>query len=212
MARELALPFEGNTTRETLTMDPRAGKAAGRRCAGWCLPMLVMLLACCVTAAADIAPDPAALAARIHQEVNLAREREGLSPLAWHGELAAIAQTHSADMVGRDYFSHASPEGTSMRERYAQAAYECAVQVGEEIYVGAENIAMHTLYRRVRIDSAGRRHYDWLDDAALARKVVNGWLQSAGHRQNILAPHWQREGIGLAFNADYEVLITQNFC
>jgi len=193
-------------------MDHRGGKVADKRHAGRWLPMLVMLLGWCLTAMADIAPDAAALAARIHQEVNLAREREGLPPLAWHGELAAIAQKHSTDMVGRDYFSHASPEGTSMRERYEQAAYECAVQVGEEIYVGAENIAMHTLYRRVRIDSAGRRHYDWLDDAALARKVVSGWLQSAGHRQNMLAPHWQREGIGLAFNADYEVLITQNFC
>ncbi len=172
----------------------------------------IALLVCCLPALAATAPDPAALAARIHQEVNIARHAQGLAPLAWDPALASIAQDHSSDMARRHYFSHASPDGASMRERYAQAAYECSLQAGDEILLGAENIAMHTLYRRKRIDSDGQRHYEWLDDAALARRVVQGWLESAGHRRNILTVHWQHEGVGIAINADNEVLITQNFC
>ena len=174
--------------------------------------ILILLLGGSLPVLAATAPDPVALAARIHQEVNIARREQGLPLLAWEPALGDIAQQHSIDMARRRYFSHASPEGTSMRERYAQAAFECEVQVGEEIHLGAENIALHSLYRRKRIDSDGQRHYEWLDDAALARRVVQGWLASAGHRRNILSVHWRREGIGIAINVDNDVLITQNFC
>ena len=176
------------------------------------LVLAVAWLLAGTAASAGVAPDPVALAARIHDEVNLARRAHGLPPLAWEAPLAGIAAAHSTDMARRHYFSHASPEGQTMRERYAAGAFECRVQRGDDIHLGAENIAMHTLYARVRIDAQGRRRHEWLDDAALARKVVAAWLDSAGHRSNLLAPHWQREGIGLAFNADDEVFVTQNFC
>lgn len=174
--------------------------------------LYAVLLACTLAAQAAPAPDPAALAARIHQEVNAARAQQGLPPLSWQAALADIARGHSRDMAAQDYFAHTSPAGKSMRDRYTQAGYECAQRVGSEIHLGAENIAMHTLYRQVVIGSNGQRDYEWLDDAALARKVVAGWMESAGHRRNILSPTWQHEGIGLAFNAAFEVLITQNFC
>lgn len=176
------------------------------------LPLLTLLLVTNLPGATNVAPDPQALARRIHQEVNIARAREGLPPLAWDGDLATIAQAHSADMVARDYFSHANPEGRSMRERYEAAGYACTVAVGTQIYVGAENIAMHTLYERFHLEPDGGRRYEWLDDAALARRVVAGWMESAGHRRNLLASHWRSEGLGLAFNTVHEVLITQNFC
>lgn len=177
-----------------------------------CLAAAMLCVIAARLPAAGVTPDPVALAARIHQEVNLARSRAGLPPLAWQAELATVAQAHSADMVRRDYFAHTDPDGDSMGERYLQAGYECHVQVGQEIHLGAENIALHALFSRMLIGSDGKRRYEWLDDAALARKVVDAWMQSEGHRRNLLAPQWRVEGIGLAFNDAWDVLITQNFC
>jgi uncharacterized protein YkwD len=49
-------------------------------------------------------------------------------------------------------------------------------------------------------------------DAALARRTVEGWMASSGHRANILTPQWHRQGIGVEIRSDNRVLITQNFC
>ncbi len=37
-------------------------------------------------------------------------------------------------------------------------------------------------------------------------------MKSPGHRENILTPHWKREGIGVEIAPDDNVYITQNFC
>jgi len=37
-------------------------------------------------------------------------------------------------------------------------------------------------------------------------------MQSTGHRENILTPHWRRQGIGVGIDPDNRVLVTQNFC
>jgi uncharacterized protein YkwD len=37
-------------------------------------------------------------------------------------------------------------------------------------------------------------------------------MNRRGHRQNILTPHWETEGIGVFITPDGRVLLTQNFC
>lgn len=148
------------------------------------------------------------LAARLHAEVVAARTAAGLAPLAWDEALATIAATHSADMARRGYFGHTSPEGRGFQARYAAAGYACRVQVGTRIHLGAENLAQRE--RRV----AGRVPDDarsWPDTAQLARAIVAGWMASPGHRQNLLAPHWRRVGIGVHATAS-RILVTQDFC
>ncbi|MBS1128555.1 MAG: serine protease, partial [Nitrospirae bacterium] len=39
-----------------------------------------------------------------------------------------------------------------------------------------------------------------------------GWMNSQGHRKNILTPHWLNQGIGVFISTDDTVYITQNFC
>ena len=58
----------------------------------------------------------------------------------------------------------------------------------------------------------GVAYYDWNSPEAIARQTVDGWMQSAGHRKNILSPQWKREGIGVEIAPDNRVLITQDSC
>ena len=148
---------------------------------------------------------------RIHDRINAVRKGQGLPALLFDRKLAAIARNHSTDMSKRGYFSHSSPEGRDFTYRYRQAGYTCAVARGTVIYGGAENIALNNLYRSVTIID-GRSYHDWSSAAAIAESTVEGWMNSSGHRKNILAPQWSCEGIGVHIGSDDRVLITQNFC
>jgi uncharacterized protein YkwD len=46
----------------------------------------------------------------------------------------------------------------------------------------------------------------------LAEVVVDGWMDSPGHRENILEDGYGLQGIGVAISSDEEVFVTQNFC
>jgi uncharacterized protein YkwD len=46
----------------------------------------------------------------------------------------------------------------------------------------------------------------------IASQTVNGWMNSPGHRENVLDKGYDREGIGVAIGANEAVYVTQNFC
>lgn len=148
---------------------------------------------------------------RIHALINHERARQGLPSLAWDEALARVARGHSKDMAGRAYFSHNSPEGLDFSYRYREQGYTCALQIGQTIHAGAENIALASLYRSVTTIN-GVAYYDWSSSEQIAASTVQGWMNSPGHRKNILAPHWLNQGIGAYISADDKVHITQNFC
>jgi uncharacterized protein YkwD len=173
------------------------------------LPALLLAVAC--AAAARPAIDPADLARRIHGRINAERARMKLPALAWDGALARIAAAHSRDMAKRGYVAHQSPEGNGFSYRYRQGGYSCAIRQGRTLHKGAENIALGSLYASVRTVN-GVATYDWNSAEELARRAVEGWMSSPGHRRNILTPYWRHEGIGVAIGADSRVYITQNFC
>jgi uncharacterized protein YkwD len=148
----------------------------------------------------------------IHDLINRERQKHGLSPLVWNDTLSIIARKHSQDMARRNYFSHDTPEGHDFSYRYGQAGYSCAVRgQGNIYYIGAENIFQNNLYDRV-VFVDGVVHYDWNSEGKIAKTTVRGWMDSKGHRKNILTPHWRSEGIGVAIAPDGKVYITQNFC
>jgi uncharacterized protein YkwD len=151
------------------------------------------------------------LAQRIHAQINVQRAKHGLGALAWNASLARIAVGHSHDMAARNYFSHDTPEGRGFGDRYRQAGFSCRLRIGNEIYAGAENIALGRLYNSVTIKN-GVAYYDWNSVEQIARTTVDGWMKSPGHRKNILTPYWQREGIGVEIHPDNKIFITQNFC
>ncbi len=148
---------------------------------------------------------------KIHALINRERKQHGLAPLAMDHALAVIARKHSQDMAVRKYFDHISPDGHDFSYRYHQAGYSCSLREGNIIFAGAENIALNHLYDSVTTIN-GEAFYDWNSQDRIAETTVQGWMQSPGHRKNILTPQWRNEGIGIVISPDGKVYITQNFC
>lgn len=89
---------------------------------------------------------------------NHARVLNGLPPLRANPLLNAIAEARSMDMLEKQYFAHVSPTG--------QEASDIAQDIGYRYKIIAENI--------------GRGNF------LTNQKIVDGWMQSPGHRRNIL--------------------------
>jgi len=147
----------------------------------------------------------------IHNRVNAERKKIGLGPLDWNESLHDISRKHSHDMVTRNYFSHTSPEGAGFSERYQAAHFSCSIEVGQNIYSGAENISQDNLFDSVRYRNDVPT-YDWKTSDEIARSVVSRWMGSIPHRKNILFPHWTSQGLGISVADDGKVLVTENFC
>jgi len=146
----------------------------------------------------------------VHQEINDRRTANGLEPIAYDPTLASIAEDHSQDMIDRDFFAHENPDGDDFDDRYDRAGYNCRVATGSGTYsTGGENIAQ-TWWDEQITTSQGTVRYD--TEAELAEGIVGQWMNSTGHRENILTDHWESEGIGVAITDGDEVLVTQNFC
>jgi len=153
----------------------------------------------------------AALEKQIHALINKERQLKGLAQLGWDDVLAGIARNYSRDMATRHYFDHYSPEGQDFSKRYQQAGYQCAVRINRTIHMGGENIALNHLYDSVTTIN-GQAFYDWNSEDKIGETTVKGWMNSPGHRQNILTPYFQHEGIGVFIDREGKVTVTQNFC
>lgn len=132
----------------------------------------------------------AALERRLFELTNRERRERGLDALEPESTLAEIARRHSADMLERDYFAHESPEGNDAHDRIAAGHRRLVGLTAENLWSGSG--------------------YDLGDADALARVVVDDWMASRGHRENILRPEYTHLGIGVAA-AGSEVRMTQNF-
>ncbi len=103
--------------------------------------------------------------------LNRQRGSNGLPPLSENARLAAAAQSHADDMVRQAYFSHTGADGSSVGQRVDARGYSWC-------WVG-ENIA------------AGDR-----TDAA----VFGSWMNSPGHRRNMLDRQAVEYGLGRSGN------------
>ena len=149
--------------------------------------------------------------------VNEKRASLGIPSLETSEELVQIATQHSGDMAAQGYFAHDSPNGSDYLDRYRQAGFRCQRRVGSIIHQGAENIyqgwASNSLtvrnWRLVTIQVANAQE--------LAAEAVWEWLQSPGHRTNMMNYVYKQQGIrvmvaGVAVGAGDKVYITHNFC
>ena len=134
----------------------------------------------------------------IHTMTNQHREAAGLQPLDRITKIDQIARAHSEDMAERNYFNHDTPEGLDPTDRGNAAGYPCRKDFGSHYTYGlAENISMHT--------------GTWYGAELLADEIMKGWMNSFGHRQNIMESDYDRIGIGVAIGGG-AVYATQNFC
>ena len=128
------------------------------------------------------AADLARTAAEVVALTNTERARAGLPALAVDPLLTAAAQAHSTDMVARAFYSHTSPDGSQPWDR-AAAAGSRRRTIGENIACGQRSAA----------------------------EVVEGWMNSPGHRANILKPDFTHIGIGFAGGGQNGTYWTQLF-
>ena len=158
--------------------------------------------------------DPFALETRFHEMINVQRQQNGLSPLSYDSFLASIARGHSYDMVLRNFFEHENPDGLDQRARGDAAGYPCIRDFGTYYTEGlSENLYQGYRYNTYLTAPNGTIvQYNWKTVDQIAEQAVNGWMNSDGHRKNILDYHLQQEGIGVAFSSDDKIYVTENFC
>ncbi|WP_135363337.1 CAP domain-containing protein [Halosimplex halophilum] len=150
----------------------------------------------------------------IHDRVNEIRRDRDLPALAYDAELAEIATYYSRRMATEEFFAHTGPDGQTLLDRYDRFGYDCRVDTGGQRYVtGGENLAYTYAYTPVETED-GVVSYDG-NETRIARGIVEGWMNSPGHRENLLRPYWNREGVGVVLdpeNGKTQVVATQNFC
>jgi uncharacterized protein YkwD len=114
--------------------------------------------------------------------INIEREKAGLHKLVMDAKLEKAAYFKSNDMLINNYFEHISPVHGGM----------------------VDIVAMHDVpYRHLAENIAS--------DYTTAKKVVDGWMASPGHRRNILSPNLNKVGIGVVARTEYGYLWTQLF-
>mgnify|MGYP003294236060 FL=1 len=112
--------------------------------------------------------------AEVVRLVNEIRKQNGLRPLTANWELSRVARYKSQDMKDKGYFSHTSPTyGTP---------FQMIRAFGLSYRTAGENIA---------------KGY------ATPQAVVNGWMNSSGHRANILNASYQQIGVGYVAQGNY---------
>ncbi len=114
--------------------------------------------------------------------INQNRRRGGCGRLTLDRRLIRAAFDHARDMAHRDYFAHESPNGNGPGDRVTDAGFRWS-RYGENIARGPSS----------------------------AYEVVNGWMHSPGHRQNIMDCRFREMGIGLAFGGGRESYWVQDF-
>ena len=157
--------------------------------------------------------EAALVEARVAELVNAERARAGLPLLSSDPKLAEVARRHSLDMAERRFFDHVSPDGKDPERRGLDAGYPCRKSHGTYVTHGlGENIFQSAVFASVTFGSAGARTYQWMSADEIARQVVEGWMGSEGHRENVLKRSFDRQGIGVAITRGGKVYVTQNLC
>lgn len=119
---------------------------------------------------------------RVIELCNEERQKNGLSPLTENSKLMELSRMKSEDMAINNYFSHTSPT-------YGDT-FKMMETYGVTYANAGENIA------------AGQQ---------TPEDVVKSWMNSEGHRANILSPDFNNIGVGMATNQKGDILWTQQF-
>jgi len=127
----------------------------------------------------------------VMQFLNIERANNGLPPLLWNDQLAEAAKMHSTDMAERNYLSHYSPEGEGVENRLNKVGYRFAV-AGENIFEAT--------------------YLENKEPVELAKIIITGWMESKGHRFNILNKAYEECGVGIVYDKDtHRIIVTAVF-
>ena len=128
---------------------------------------------------------PASVAASTEQAVleaiNTVRAKAGCEPLKFNAKLMAAAKLHARNMAEKDFFGHTGKDGRGFAARIRNQGYKYRF--------AAENIA------------AGQ---------PTVQRAVKAWLDSPGHRRNILNCKFRETGIAMVYQPDDRPLRGQS--
>ena len=116
----------------------------------------------------------ARMEAQVFQQINQFRSVHGLRPLKFNSRLAQVARGYSQQMAQYNFYSHRGLRGDSPRQRVEAA--------GMQAYLVGENLMKCPCTRRSRHP---------------VKTSVRSWMNSSGHRRNILLPSMQETGVGI---------------
>ncbi|WP_093796196.1 CAP domain-containing protein [Sporomusa acidovorans] len=115
------------------------------------------------------------------QLLNADRAANGLPALKINSSLVRLAENYAQDMINRKFFSHYNPEGQSPFDRMKQA--------GISYRYAGENLAINS-------------------SVAAAEKA---FMNSSGHRANILSPNYTEVGVGVRYDSSGSAYVVQEF-
>ena len=153
---------------------------------------------------------------------NVEREQAGLQPLHHDPAITVIARAHSVNMAEQGVFAH-TVDGQGPTDRALAVGYNCRAYLpdGSYTYGLSENI-----YESPRVTlwegfygNPVWQPIEYIKDASdMAANLIQGWMNSPGHRANILDPEARRIGVGVGVQltsrysyADETIYATQNF-
>lgn len=122
----------------------------------------------------------------IYELVNNRRQKSRLGQLEWNGDLAKMARRYSEEMARGNFFSHYDKRGRTVSDRAMNSGIRGWRGIGENLF-----------------------SCDGFDD--FSGIAVTGWLNSSGHRKNMLDPEWTATGIGIASDRSGKIYVTQVF-
>jgi uncharacterized protein YkwD len=121
----------------------------------------------------------------MYAAVNAERQRRDLAPLARLRDLDGLARSHSVDMAKNGFLKHDSSDGRKLQDRIEAGATPGYTRAAENLGRSTRSDPNHA--------------------------IVQKWLASDVHRRNMLAPHFNTTGVGIARAPDGAVVYTQLF-
>ena len=134
----------------------------------------------------------------VEQEIlkltNQERRKAGLPDLIWHNAAHKVARDKVFEMYTHDYFDHDSPITGSLKQQFEVFG---GLILNQNVTTLGENLAFAKWYSQ---------------DQLTAAFFVSGWMNSDGHRKNILNPAYTHMGVGVYYGADTRAYAAQAFC
>jgi uncharacterized protein YkwD len=128
---------------------------------------------------ADVVPDASSLTAAGQTTLCLLNEQraaQGLRPLSEDSRLTSASAAYSQRMVAGQFFDHVAPDGSTLVQRLTGVGY-----ISDDVdWIAGENIAWGQ------------------GDLSTPQSIVTAWMNSPGHRANILNGDFRQIGLGLA--------------
>ena len=119
--------------------------------------------------------------------VNKERQNAGIQPLHYSPLLAKAARQHSITMAQQEFFEHRVEGEPKLFDRVTAVGMSTD-HVGENIFKTSEGVS-----------------------AAVADECVEMWMQSEGHRMNMLSPEFDKTGIAVKISRNGDNYITEDF-